>query len=52
MAMKQTTHFRQEAVVQWLRQMARNQEVEGLNPGTIYWIDVSANASYNMKRKK
>ncbi len=26
---------------QWLRQTAHDQEVVGLNPGTIYWEDVS-----------
>jgi hypothetical protein len=32
-------------MVMWLRQTAHDQEVMGLNPGTIYWMDVS-NAGY------
>jgi hypothetical protein len=31
--------------------MAHDQEVLGSNPGTIYWIDVSDDASYYIKRK-
>ncbi len=30
-----------KAMVQQLRQTAHNQEVVGLNPGTVYWMDVS-----------
>ena len=30
--------------------MAHDREVMGLNPGTVYWMDVS-NASYYIKRK-
>ncbi len=33
------------------RQMAHDQEVVGSNPGTIYWMDVSDDASYYIKRK-
>ncbi len=39
-----------EAVVQWLRQMAHDQEIVNSNPGTVYWIDIS-NASYYIKEK-
>jgi hypothetical protein len=35
----------------WLRQTAYDQEVVGLNPGTIYWIEVSHNASYAINEK-
>jgi hypothetical protein len=31
--------------------MAHDQEVVGSNPGTIYWMDVSKDASYYTKRK-
>jgi hypothetical protein len=37
--------------IKWLRQMAHDQEVVSSNPGTVYWMDVSNNASYNIKRK-
>jgi hypothetical protein len=30
--------------------MARDQEVVGSNPGTVYWMDVSV-ASYHIKEK-
>ncbi len=36
-----SNRFRRVAMVQWLRQMVHDQEVVGLNPGTIYWMDVS-----------
>jgi hypothetical protein len=32
-------------MVWWLRQTAHVQEVVGLNPGTVFWMDVS-DASY------
>jgi hypothetical protein len=28
-------------MVYWLRQTARDQEVVGLNPDTVYWMDAS-----------
>jgi len=31
--------------------MAHDQEVVGSNPGTVYWMDVSDDASYYKKRK-
>jgi hypothetical protein len=31
--------------------MAHDQEVVGSNPGTVYWMDVSDDASYYIKRK-
>jgi hypothetical protein len=31
--------------------MARDQEVMGSNPGTVYWMDVSDDASYYIKEK-
>jgi hypothetical protein len=31
--------------------MAHDQEVVGSNPGTLYWLDVSGNASYYVKEK-
>jgi hypothetical protein len=31
--------------------MAHDQEVMSLNPGTIYWMDVSTNASYYVREK-
>ena len=34
----------------WLGQTAHDQEVVGLNPGTVYWMDVSI-ASYYIKEK-
>ncbi len=36
-------------MVWWLRQMAHDQEVEGSNPGTVYWMDVTDDASYYIK---
>jgi hypothetical protein len=36
-------------MVYWLRQMAHDQEVVGLNPSTVYWMDVSDDASYYIK---
>jgi hypothetical protein len=36
-------------MVLWLRQMAHDQEVLGSSPGTVYWIDVSDDASYYIK---
>jgi hypothetical protein len=39
-------------MVKWLRQMAHDQEVVGSNPGTIYWMDVSDDASYYSILKK
>ena len=39
------------AMVYWLRQTAHDQEVMGLNPGTVYWMDVS-NASYYIQTIK
>jgi hypothetical protein len=39
-------------VVKWLRQMAHNQEVVGLNPGTVYWMDVSDANYYIHKNNK
>ena len=44
--------FWREAMVQWLRQMAFDQEVMGSNPDTIYWMEVSDFlASYYIKEK-
>jgi hypothetical protein len=37
-------------MVWWLRQTAHDQEVVGLNPGTVYWMDVS-DASYYINPK-
>jgi hypothetical protein len=34
----------------WLGQTAHDQEVVGLNRGTVYWMDVSV-ASYYIKEK-
>ncbi len=34
-----------------LRQMAHDQEVVGSNPGTVYWMDLSDDESYYIKRK-
>ncbi len=48
---KKNCIHRREAMVQWLRQMAHDQEVVGSNPGTIYQMDVRDNASYYIKRK-
>jgi hypothetical protein len=31
--------------------MAHDQEVVGSNPGIVYWIDVSIDASYYIKKK-
>jgi hypothetical protein len=31
--------------------VAHDQEVMGSNPGTVYWMDVSHDASYSIKRK-
>jgi hypothetical protein len=31
--------------------MAHDQEVVGLNSSTVYWMDVSNNASYYIKKK-
>jgi hypothetical protein len=31
--------------------MAHDQEVVGSNPGTVYWMDVSDDASYYIKEK-
>jgi hypothetical protein len=31
--------------------MAHDQEFVGSNPGTVYWMDVSNDASYYIKRK-
>jgi hypothetical protein len=31
--------------------MAHDQEVMGSNPGTVYWMDVSDNASYYIQGK-
>jgi hypothetical protein len=31
--------------------MAHNQEVVGLSPGPVYWMDVRDNASYYIKEK-
>jgi hypothetical protein len=31
--------------------MAHDQEVVGSNPGTVYWMDVSNDASFFIKRK-
>ena len=31
--------------------MAHDQEVMSLNPGTVYWMDVSDNAGYYNKEK-
>jgi hypothetical protein len=31
--------------------MTHDQEVMGLNPGTVYWMDVSYIASYYIKEK-
>ncbi len=31
--------------------MAHDQEIVGSNPGTVYWMDVSDDASYYIKRK-
>jgi hypothetical protein len=28
-------------MVQWLRLKTHNQEIVGLNPGVVYWIDES-----------
>jgi hypothetical protein len=39
----------QVAMVYWLGQMAHNQEVVGSNPDTVYWMDVSDDASFNIK---
>jgi hypothetical protein len=36
-------------MVQW--QMVHDQEVVGSNPGTIYWMNVSDDASYYIKIK-
>ncbi len=41
------TKLKARAMVQWLRQMAQDQDVVGSNPGTVYWMDVS-NASYGI----
>jgi hypothetical protein len=30
-------------------QMAHDEEVVGSNPGTVYWMDVSDDASYYIK---
>jgi hypothetical protein len=38
-------------MVQWLRQMAHDQEVLDSNPSTVYWMDVSDDASFYIKRK-
>ncbi len=38
-------------MVQWLKQMAHYQEIMGSNPGTLYWMDVSKNASYFIPEK-
>jgi hypothetical protein len=32
--------------------MTHNQEVVSSNPSTVYWMDVSNNASYYIKLKK
>jgi hypothetical protein len=32
--------------------MAHDQEVVGSYPGTVYWMDVSDNASYYIKKLK
>ncbi len=39
-----------EAMVQWLRQMAHDQEVVGSNPGTVYWMDVSDLLAITLKK--
>jgi hypothetical protein len=39
-------------MVERLGQMAHNQEVVGLSPGTVYWMDVRDNASYYIKEQK
>ena len=30
-----------ETLVYWLRLKSHNQEIVGLNPNTVYWMDVS-----------
>ena len=40
---------RQVALVYWLRQIAHDQEVVTSNSGTVYRMDVSNDASYNIK---
>ncbi len=42
----------QEAMVQWLRQTAHDQEVLSLNPGNVYWVDVSNATHRYMKITK
>jgi hypothetical protein len=37
-------------MVLWLMQMAHDQEVMGLSPGTVYWMDVN-NARYYIHMK-
>ncbi len=39
-----------EAMVQWLRQMAHDQEVMGSNPGAVYWMDVSDLLAITLKK--
>jgi hypothetical protein len=36
-------------MVYWLRQIAHDQEVVTSNSGTVYRMDVSNDASYNIK---
>ncbi len=36
----------------WLRQTAHDQEVVGLNPGTVYWTGVSDASYYIQENNK
>jgi hypothetical protein len=38
-------------MVKWLRQMTYDQEVMGLYPGTVFWMDVSNAITYTKIKK-